>query len=90
MDGRVAECVVCVGSWDGKAIVASRAKDISFVLDQLLVRYKGMIDPTRIAAHCRTYGAVGTARSPSLDRRSSSKARISGANALARNRSRTG
>ncbi|WP_433260698.1 alpha/beta hydrolase family protein [Actinosynnema sp. CS-041913] len=57
-DGRVAECVVCEGGASGAAITASRALDISFVLDRVLARYRNLVDPHRIAAGGHSIGGA--------------------------------
>ncbi|RDI53348.1 alpha/beta hydrolase family protein [Nocardia mexicana] len=46
-DGRVTECVACRGRPDFAAISVGRARDVSFVLDELTSRLP--IDPARIA-----------------------------------------
>jgi dienelactone hydrolase len=70
-DGRVAECVVCSGEASGAAIIASRALDISFVLDRLLdhERYGRMIDPRRIAAVGHSIGGAAAAKTMLADAR---------------------
>ncbi|MBC7299868.1 MAG: alpha/beta hydrolase [Nocardia sp.] len=46
-DGRITECVACHGRLDGAAVAIGRAKDVSFVLDELTGRLP--LDSTRIA-----------------------------------------
>jgi dienelactone hydrolase len=68
-DGRVAECVVCAGGTSGAAITASRALDISFVLDRVLARYSGLVDPHRIAAAGHSIGGAAAATTMLADSR---------------------
>lgn len=68
-DGRIAECVVCVGEWTGPEIAASRAVDISFVLDRLLARYGRVIDPHRIAVAGHSMGGAAAATTMLADPR---------------------
>ncbi|WP_237047862.1 alpha/beta hydrolase family protein [Lentzea guizhouensis] len=68
-DGRVAECVVCVGGTSGALITASRASDISFVLDRVLAKYRGLIDPHRIAVAGHSLGGAAAARTMLADSR---------------------
>lgn len=46
-DGRITECQACRGRLDGAAVALNRAKDVSFVLDELAERLP--LDSTRIA-----------------------------------------
>lgn len=46
-DGRITECQACRGRPDGAAVALNRAKDVSFVLDELAERLP--LDSTRIA-----------------------------------------
>ncbi len=46
-DGRVTECLACQGSPNGAAVAHDRARDVSFVLDELTGRLP--LDPARIA-----------------------------------------
>jgi predicted dienelactone hydrolase len=57
-DGHVAPCVVCGPGTSGAAIVASRVLDLRFVLDRVLARYRGMIDPHRVAAGGHSIGGA--------------------------------
>jgi predicted dienelactone hydrolase len=70
-DGRVAGCVVCTGGWSGAEIAASRARDISFVLDRLLGhgKYGQLIDPRRIAAAGHSMGGAAAATTMLADPR---------------------
>lgn len=70
-DGRVAECVACSGQWIGPEIAASRAVDISFVLDRLLAdrHYKRLIDPRRIAVAGHSMGGAAAATTMLADSR---------------------
>ncbi|MBB5957227.1 dienelactone hydrolase [Saccharothrix tamanrassetensis] len=68
-DGRVAVCVVCAGGTSGAAIIASRALDISFVLDRVLDRYRDLIDPHRIMAAGHSIGGAAAATTMLADSR---------------------
>jgi predicted dienelactone hydrolase len=58
-DGRVAERTVPVGGWTGPQVAASRALDISFVLDRLLGGPNGrLIDRHRIAVAGHSMGGA--------------------------------
>ena len=87
-DGRVAECVVCTGSWTGAEIAASRARDLSFVLNRLLghPRYGRMIDPHRIAAVGHSMGGAAAAETMLTDRRVIAGANLDGSFQPALNR----
>ncbi|MEV0627580.1 alpha/beta hydrolase family protein [Nonomuraea wenchangensis] len=63
--GRVAECLACDSDTDpgfGTGLVAGRAADVSFVLDQLPARWDGSdrIDRSRIAMVGQSIGGAGT------------------------------
>lgn len=70
-DGRVAGCVLCTGDPDGPEVAASRARDISFVLDRLLghEQYGRLIDARRIAAVGHSMGGAAAATSMLADPR---------------------
>lgn len=68
-DGRVAACTVCTGGVSGPAVAASRALDISFVLDEVLTRYRKMIDPHRIAVAGHSMGGAAAATTMLADPR---------------------
>jgi dienelactone hydrolase len=68
-DGRVAACRVCTGGASGRAITASRALDISFVLDRVLARYRKLIDPRRIAVVGHSIGGAAAATTMLADPR---------------------
>jgi predicted dienelactone hydrolase len=73
-DGRVAECVVCDREGIGNEVVASRAQDISFVLDRLLAprsawRHGRLIDRGRIAAVGHSIGGAAAAATMLADPR---------------------
>jgi predicted dienelactone hydrolase len=68
-DGRVAECRVCRGGTNGSVIVASRAVDLSFVLDELLARYPRLVDPRRIAIAGHSIGGAAAATTMLADPR---------------------
>ncbi|MBP2327740.1 dienelactone hydrolase [Kibdelosporangium banguiense] len=68
-DGRVAACVVCNGGASGAAIIASRALDISFVLDRVLAWYPNLIDTNRIAAVGHSIGGAAAAATMLADSR---------------------
>jgi pimeloyl-ACP methyl ester carboxylesterase len=61
-DGRVTQCLQCLGSRDPAKVVANRAKDLSFVLDSMLKhhRYGRMIDAHRIAAVGHSNGGAAS------------------------------
>jgi predicted dienelactone hydrolase len=77
-DGRVAACVVCQGGTSGAAIAASRAVDISFVLDRVLARYPRMIDPGRIAVVGHSIGGAAAATTMLADERVDAGANLDG------------
>jgi dienelactone hydrolase len=77
-DGRVAACVVCQGGASGAAITASRAVDLSFVLDSLLTRYDRMIDPQRIAIAGHSIGGAAAATTMLADPRVDAGANLDG------------
>ncbi|MFC4118051.1 alpha/beta hydrolase family protein [Nonomuraea zeae] len=63
-DGRIAECLACDSDTDtgfGTGVVAGRAADVSFVLDQLPAKWKGsgLIDRSRIAMAGQSIGGAG-------------------------------
>ncbi|MET7333932.1 alpha/beta hydrolase [Nonomuraea sp. NPDC005650] len=63
-DGRVAECLACDSDTDpgfGTGVVAGRAADVSFVLDQLPSKWDGSdrIDRSRIAMVGQSIGGAG-------------------------------
>jgi predicted dienelactone hydrolase len=68
-DGRVASCVVCSGGASGAAIAASRAVDISFVLDNVLRRFARLVDPNRIAVAGHSIGGAAAATTMLADPR---------------------
>jgi predicted dienelactone hydrolase len=62
-DGRIAECLACDSDTDpgfGTGVVASRAADVSFVLDQLPSKWDGssVIDRSRIAMAGQSIGGA--------------------------------
>ncbi|MEV6868777.1 alpha/beta hydrolase [Streptosporangium subroseum] len=64
-DGRVAECLACDSDTDpgfGPGVVAGRAADVSFVLDQLPSKWdgSGVIDRSRIAMAGQSIGGAST------------------------------
>lgn len=68
-DGRVAACVVCTGGASGAAITASRALDLSFVLDSVLQRYDHLVDPRHIAIEGHSIGGAAAAATMLADPR---------------------
>ncbi|MFG1754653.1 alpha/beta hydrolase family protein [Streptosporangium sandarakinum] len=75
-DGRTLACVICDKPPAGgpAAIAASRAKDISFVIDQLTThhpvwQYARMIDPKRIGMAGHSIGGNAAATTMATDRR---------------------
>ncbi|MDF5755151.1 alpha/beta hydrolase [Spongiactinospora sp. TRM90649] len=63
-DGRVAECLACDSDTDpgfGTGVVAGRAADVSFVLDQLTAKWEhsNLIDGSRIAMAGQSMGGAG-------------------------------
>lgn len=71
-DGRVTGCLLCErDDRDGRAIVANRVRDISFVLDRLLAhpRYGRMIDHDRIGMAGHSMGGATAAATMLADRR---------------------
>ncbi|MFD9702497.1 alpha/beta hydrolase family protein [Lentzea sp. NPDC059081] len=68
-DGRVAKCVVCTGGTSGASITASRALDISFVLDHVLAQYRDLVDPHRIAVAGHSIGGAAAAATMLADSR---------------------
>jgi dienelactone hydrolase len=77
-DGRVAACVVCTGGASGAAIAASRAVDISFVLDNVLRRFARLVDPNRIAAVGHSIGGAAAATTMLADPRVDAGANLDG------------
>lgn len=79
-DGRVAECELCARDLDGPEVAASRARDISFVLDRLLghQRYGPMIDADRIAAAGHSMGGAAAATTMLADDRVHAGANLDG------------
>ncbi|MFI0411327.1 alpha/beta hydrolase family protein [Actinomadura sp. 3N508] len=75
-DGRVTECVACEGQGEDvyTRAVKGRAKDVSFVLNQLLsghARWKGaaLIDPSRVAMAGTELGGATVSETMLQDRR---------------------
>ena len=68
-DGRVAACTICRGGVSGPVVTASRALDISFVLDEVLPRYRKMINPNRIAVAGHSMGGMAAATTMLADPR---------------------
>ncbi|MEU6789726.1 alpha/beta hydrolase [Nonomuraea angiospora] len=73
-DGRVAECLACDSDADpgfGTGVVAGRAADVSFVLDQLPSTWNGAdrIDRSRIAMVGQSIGGAGAVAAMVKDRR---------------------
>ncbi|GLZ02231.1 hypothetical protein [Actinoplanes sp. NBRC 103695] len=71
-DGRVTGCLLCERpDRDGRAIVANRVRDVSFVLDRLLAhpRYGRMIDHGRIGMAGHSMGGATAAATMLVDRR---------------------
>jgi predicted dienelactone hydrolase len=83
-DGRVAKCVVCDGGASNTAIVASRVRDISFVLDRVLARYRNMIDANRIMAAGHSIGGAAAAATMLADPRVDAGANMDGSFQLTR------
>lgn len=63
-DGRIAGCLICDDA-DGVAVSASRARDVSFVLDEL----RGLYDPRRVAMAGHSMGGSAVASTMLTDRR---------------------
>ncbi|WP_338089970.1 alpha/beta hydrolase [Nonomuraea basaltis] len=73
-DGRVAECLACDSDTDpgfGTGVVAGRAADVSFVLDQLTTKWEGsdLIDRSRIAMVGQSMGGASAMASMVKDSR---------------------
>jgi hypothetical protein len=71
-DGRVAGCASCEvdelpGFWE--KLANSRAADVSFVLDELLARWRGLIDPSRIGMAGHSAGGASTIHAMLADSR---------------------
>lgn len=66
---RVVACTMCNGGASGPAVTASRALDISFVLDEVLSRYRKMINPHRIAVAGHSMGGMAAAATMLVDPR---------------------
>ncbi|GLX94561.1 esterase [Herbidospora sp. NBRC 101105] len=71
-DGEVAECLACDSDTDpgfGTGVVANRAADVSFVLDELLAGKPDLIDPTRIAMAGHSIGGASALAAMAADKR---------------------
>lgn len=77
-DGHLARCLVCNGGASGATIISSRASDISFVLDQVLVRYRDLVDPHRIAVAGHSIGGAAAATTMLADPRVDAGANLDG------------
>jgi dienelactone hydrolase len=82
-DGRVTTCLICDQDVDGPAVTASRSRDVSFVLDQLLEHPAawagaGSIDPQRIAMAGHSIGGASALSAMLADRRIDAGANLDG------------
>ncbi|RSM80954.1 hypothetical protein DMH04_29085 [Kibdelosporangium aridum] len=67
-DGRVATCAVC-DRLDEKAVVESRARDVPFVLEELIRKYPKWIDRSRIAMAGMSLGGASVGETMLADPR---------------------
>ena len=82
-DGRLVTCAACELDVDdfGTAAVESRARDVSFVLDELTgprSRWGALIDPSRIAMAGSSLGGASVAETALTDRRITAGANLDG------------
>jgi predicted dienelactone hydrolase len=70
-DGRVTTCATCQGEIEdfGRLAVESRARDVSFVLDELIVKRGALIDPSRIAMAGTSLGGASVGETMLTDPR---------------------
>ncbi|ALG15058.1 hypothetical protein AOZ06_25430 [Kibdelosporangium phytohabitans] len=79
-DGRVITCATCNGEIEDfdKLVVDSRARDVSFVLDELLGRRGTLIDPSRIAMAGMSIGGASVGETMLTDPRVLAGANLDG------------